>query len=415
MHILMLCPDCHMIDRRVLQQAESLVGAGHRVTLLSGFECDRESHFQQDGVDIHRYQYQDQSAVVAGVRSLAPKGLRPPAWARSLFARFRRIMERGSAFDRFVLAQAREFPADVVHVHDLVMLRHGEELAREWGAPLVFDAHEIYYEADGVPPFQRRLLARDERQCLPRVDLFITVNELIADYYEDRYGRRPLVLLNAPHLPPAGFDSRSRELLRQKAGLEPQAKVALFQGWFSQERNLLNLIRAMEFLPEDSFLVFIGYGEFEPRMQELAGSLPWGERIRFLGRVESEHILELTAGADVGVITYLPTSLNHQLCSPNKFFEYVNAGVPMVSHHLAFFQGFGGQDGLVLTGDFTTPQGLAQPLARLLSDDELRERMRQNCLAARGQLNWQVEETKLLAAYEPVLAKAAARGVDRES
>lgn len=409
MHILMLCPDCYMIDRRVTQQARTLVEAGHKVTLLSGFECERESHYQQDGVDIHRYFYQDRSAVVAGVRALAPKGFRPPAWARNLFHRFRRIFEGGDPFGRFVLQRARQFPADVVHVHDLALLRHGLELAQQWETPLVFDAHEIYYEEDGITGYQRRRLQRDERRAMDRLDLFITVNDLIADYYEAKYHRRPLVLLNAPYLPPEGFDRHSRQTLRQRAGLEPGAKIALFQGWFSHERNLLNLIRAVEFFPPDAYLVFIGYGEFEEQMTRLAASLPWGRRVRFLGRVESDDILELTAGADVGVIPYLPTCLNSQLCSPNKFFEFTNAGVPFVSHHLPFMQQLGGQHGIVLTGDFTTPEGMAQPIVRLLTDDELRAGMRGACLKARAELNWQVEGRKLLAAYQPVLAGARQR------
>lgn len=144
-------------------------------------------------------------------------------------------------------------------------------------------------------------------------------------------------------------------------------------------------------------------------MTRLAASLPWGRRVRFLGRVESDDILELTAGADVGVIPYLPTCLNSQLCSPNKFFEFTNAGVPFVSHHLPFMQQLGGQHGIVLTGDFTTPEGMAQPIVRLLTDDELRAGMRGACLKARAELNWQVEGRKLLAAYQPVLAGARQR------
>ena len=53
----MLSPDCYMIDRRILQEARSLLGQGYRVTLLSGFESPREEHYVQDGIEIHRYQY----------------------------------------------------------------------------------------------------------------------------------------------------------------------------------------------------------------------------------------------------------------------------------------------------------------------------------------------------------------------
>lgn len=406
MHILMLCADCYMIDRRVLQQAQTLMQAGHRVTLLSGFECQEDQDYVDDGLDIHRYAYRFEFPVVDYIRSLLPRGDRPTAFAKRAINSLRIRMGVETSFDKFVWRRAKHYRADVVHVHDLDMLRHGLKAAKAWDVPLVFDAHEIYYEEDELDLRTRRWLEQDEKRGLPQVDLFITVNHLIADYYENKYARRPLVLLNAPYRPKPGFDSRSRELLRERAGLGPTAKVALFQGWFSEERNLFNLMKAVKYFPDDAYLALIGYGEFEVQMRELWETLPWRDRIRFLGEVEFDDLLELTAGADVGVIPYLPTCLNSILCSPNKFFEFTNAGVPFVSHRLPFFEEVGGKHGIVLTGDFTSPEGFALPLVTLLRNDALRNQMHDNAVKASEELCWQVEGEKLLAAYEPVLAKA---------
>lgn len=408
MHVLMLCPDCYMIDPRVLRQARTLREAGHQVTLLSGFECAEDSSFIQDGIDIHRYHFNHTDPRWHPILRLPIPQAAKRATTRAIHIAGK-LLAQPTAFDFFVRSKARRFRADVVHVHDLPLLGNGMALAKEWDAPLVFDAHEIYYEEDNIPGPYRMVLERTERKAVPKMDLFITVNEFIADYYEKKYGVRPLVLYNAPRRPPEGFDARSRALLRHKAGLGTEAKVVLFQGWYSHERNLERLIRAVNYFPEDAHLALIGYGEYEDDLKQLAAAQPAGDRVHFLGRVEFSEMLELTAGADVGVIPYLPTCLNSILCSPNKFFEFTNAGLPFVAHSMPFIEKVGAGRGIALTGDLTSPEGFALPIVTLLKDDALRARMHDNCLKARQDLCWQAEGERLLKAYRPILAKVNGR------
>lgn len=403
MHVLMLVPDCQMIDRRVLQQARTLVGAGAKVTLLAGFECARAEEYDWEGVRIVRTQFDWDDTRLRRIRARLPDNDKLKMVVNRIWMKFIIRALSIKPYDTFVLAQAERFPADVVHVHDLPLLKHGAILAKRWSVPLVFDAHEIYYEQETLPPRVRRRLAREEARHVPDTSLFMTVNGAIADHYKSLYGKRPLVLMNCADPPPAGFDATSRADLRAMAGVSADAQVILYQGWISAERNLTTLVRAAEFLPANTYLLMIGYGVHEADLRAIVEGKPWAEKVKFLGRVEPDQILSLTAGADVGVIPYQPIDLNHTLCSPNKFFEYVQSGVPIVAHDLVFFREMGEQYGVVVVGDLSTPEGMAKAINTLAADKEALSRMRVSCAKAAEELNWDVEARKLLDGYRAMI------------
>lgn len=366
--VLMIAPDNSVIDRRILQEARSLIDAEYQVVLACGFECPREEHYFQDGIAIHRYKYD---------------------WSMP--------------WDRFVMDRLRQFPADVVHVHDLLLLPQGARIAAEWDVPLVFDAHEIYYETPSLSVQQRLLLARQERQYLPRVNLFITVNELIADYYKKLYGIRPLVIMNAIDSPQNLDIPKAAAKLRELAQLPTNSRIVLYQGWISADRNLETLVEAARYFPQDVYLVLIGYGEYEKELKALVENQPWRQKIRFLGPVKSDNLLGLTAGADLGVVPYQPIGLNHELCSPNKFFEYIQAGVPVVAQPLPFFQRMAEAYEIVTVADLSTAEGMAHAIVSLLEDQNQLNHMQQACQKAAKELNWETESRKLVAAYQRLL------------
>ncbi len=399
MQVLMMVPDCQMIDRRVLQQARTLVEAGHAVTLLAGFECAVEEHFDWRGVRVHRHVYDWDDERLKRLRARLPDNDRLRMLVNRAWMAVARRCLHVTPFDAFVISRGRAFPADVVHVHDLPLLKHGAILAREMKARLVFDSHEIYHQQEGLTPRLRRQLLRNERRYVRRCDVFITVNEAIADYFQRLHGRRPMVLLNCADRPPAGFDASSRADLRRRAGLPAEARVVLYQGWISPERNLAALVQAAASLPRDAWLVLIGYGAYESHLRSLAEGRPWADRVRFLGRVEPEEILALTAGADLGVIPYQPVDLNHRLCSPNKFFEYVQAGVPILAEALPFFEEMKARWGVVEVGRLGSPEGMAEAIRSLLNDSARLAGMREACRKAAAVLHWEAEGRKLLEAY----------------
>jgi glycosyltransferase involved in cell wall biosynthesis len=396
MRVVMLTNDCQMIDRRILQEAATLVEAGHEVHLLGGFECAQTADYLHRGVHVHRLTYDWDDERLKKIRSYLPANDRVRMLVNRTFMFFARRFFRVSPFERFIMEQAFAYPSDIVHVHDLPMLKPGLAVAKAWGVPLVYDAHELYYAQDVLPVKMQRKYYRLEKKLIRHVDLAITVNEHIARLMSERYGvPAPQVLYNAADEP---TDEVSTEPgLRERVGGD--GPIVLFQGWISAERNIETIVKAVPFMAEPAVLAIIGYGAHEATLRQIAKDLGVEHRVRFLGAVPSDQILHLTRGADLGVIPYLPIDDNHRYCSPNKFFEYVMAGVPILAHELSFFQDMGKRHGVVQCTDFTSPEKVGRTISELLREGKLTA-MQRSCVEARKVLNWRTEGEKLLKMYE---------------
>jgi glycosyltransferase involved in cell wall biosynthesis len=396
MRVTMLTNDSQMIDRRILQEAATLVAGGHAVHLLAGFECPEPGEYVAHGTQIHRYNYDWDDERLKKIRALLPRNDRVIALVNRAFMFLARRFFRITPFQRFILEKAYQYPADVVHVHDLPMLLPGLVLARGWGVPLVYDAHELYYAQEVLPKAIQKAYFKLEKKLICQADVVITVNEFIAQLMAERYRiARPYVLYNAAAVP-ATADSAAVPSLRARVG--GTGPIILFQGWLSAERNIETLVRAMPHIAAPAVLAIIGYGGHEPALRQLAHALGVQERVHFLGAVPSDEMLHYTRGAALGVIPYLPIDDNHRFCSPNKFFEYVLAGVPILAHELAFFQSMAERYGVVECTDFTSPEAVGSTINRLLRAGEL-DRMRTRCTAAGKILNWTTEGEKLLELY----------------
>ncbi|GAB4172252.1 MAG: glycosyltransferase [Coleofasciculaceae cyanobacterium] len=403
MKVLMLTPDSAMIDRRILLEAETLVNSGYSVTLLAGFECEKEEHYTYKGINIHRYQYDWDDERLKKIRKFLMNWFRRESLValvnRFYMALARRFFEV-TPYETFVIARAEQFQAGIVHVHDLPCLKIGAILAQKWKVPLVYDAHEIYYEQNCLPIRSQRLLERTEARYIDKVNLMITVNEAIAQYFQSKYSiAHPLVLMNCTNLPEKGIHPNARQELRCQLGLDTNTTIILYQGWISNERNLDTLVKSAAFFPPNAVLVIIGYGAYEATLKQIVTEQNLEKQVFFLGKVPSDEILNFTAGADIGVIPYLPIDLNHELCSPNKFFEYVLAGVPIITHKLPFFEQMAAQYGGVLVGDMSTANSIAEVINKLVNNTDKRTQLQQNLEQSSQVLNWKTEGEKLLAAY----------------
>src|SRR5205085_1270352 len=169
-------------------------------------------------------------------------------------------------------------------------------------------------------------------------DLSITVNEFIAEEMARRYHcRPPLVLLNCP-APPPGFDPAARyDLLRPRLGLDGARKIVLYQGWMAEGRGLENLVRAAPLLAGDAVVVLMGYGDYQAALARLAGAEGAG-RVFFLPAVPQRDLLAYCASADVGIIPYQAVDLNNYFTSPNKLFDFIQAGAPIVGSDFPFLR-----------------------------------------------------------------------------
>jgi glycosyltransferase involved in cell wall biosynthesis len=225
---------------------------------------------------------------------------------------------------RVILQVLRQTPK-VINVHSLALLPIGVLLKFLFRAKLVYDAHELETEVEGLNGLRQRLSRLVELICIPAVDLVITVGPMICDWYRKRYQINNVVaVLNCPPLKQVARRGR----LREELGIGPQKIICLYQGALCSGRGIELLLDTFENSGDDSVVfVCMGYGELEDTIKSIAARC---SRIYYFPAVPPSVVLDYTVDADIGFALIENTCLSYYLCLPNKLFEYAMAGVPLV-------------------------------------------------------------------------------------
>jgi glycosyltransferase involved in cell wall biosynthesis len=383
MRIVMLLHKSVEHDSRVRREAGALAGAGHEVCVVELVDL-RDSPRSLEGFS----------------RTSAS----PPGWMRR---RLPRPLYRAAFLVWFVRRGLRLRP-EVVHAHDAAMLLPGLLVARCTGALLVYDSHELATSVPYRERFWAWFVAAVERLSVPRADAVVTVSDGIAERLHERYdlAGRPTVLRNVSALVTDGPGSEGG--LRTRLGLGEQP-LLLHQGAAATGRGAEDLVRAVALLP-GVHLVFLGDGEAacEGRVRDLAVELDVADRVHLLGSVPLERLLEHTREADLGLSMLEDTCENHRLALPNKVFEYLAAGVPVVVNDLPELRRLVGQYGIGWVAGGASPVRLAATLRTALEqrDDPA---LAQRLAVAGRELRWEVEQRRLLELFEELASRRVRR------
>ncbi len=291
-------------DSRVRREASALAEAGHRVLVLELAEVPGGEQ------------------TLDGFRR---RSCMPPTWVRR---RLPSSLSRPLMLLWFVRGLVRARP-QIVHAHDAAMLLPGILGARLTGARLVYDSHEL---ATSVPYRERAwawFIGALERAVVPRCAAVVTVSDGIAARLRQRYrlAVTPTVVRNVSALEADGAGG-----LRARLGLARQTPLVLHQGAAAPARGCDVLVEAVARL-EGVHLVFLGDPEpgYGPQLSRMIAQHGVGDRVSMLESVPLAELLAYTAEADVGVSLLQDTCENHRLALPNKLFEYVAAGVPVIT------------------------------------------------------------------------------------
>jgi len=317
--------------------------------------------------------------------------------------RLRRRVLRPTRFRQVERRMARAaivFRPDVCWANDADTLRPAWAAARATGARLVYDAHEVIWDDRSLKPAWRLRWWLVEASHVRRASRVVTVCEPIADLMAKRYRiRRPVVVLNCPSATQTTASyAEERSPLREHA--RPGERIVLFHGSLSPHRGVEELIRAMPLLPRDVRLVVLGHGAHGSVLQALATESSAAERITFLPSVPAAELPAWLAGADIGTIPYLRIGRNHEFSTPNKLFEYMHLGIPVVVNDLPEVRRIVSEVGFGIVRDCSDPAQIAAAIEALLGEPARYAEMRANALAGAPRYTWEVEEPKLLAALD---------------
>ncbi len=292
--------------------------------------------------------------------------------------------------------------ADLYHGMAYMGVPIALDLARWTGGRVVYDARDIYVDAANLarlPRPMRWLVARAEHGWARRADRVITVNRPYAEVMAGRWGvELPLIVMNCSYrtIPPSPREHRFHDAI----GLDPAERVVVYQGGFSRDRGIEQLVEAIRDVP-GATLVLLGYGSLQAELEAIAADSATGGRVRVLPAVPPTELLAWIASADVVAMPIQPTTLNHRLTTPNKLFEAMAAGVPVVASDLPGMAPIVRETGCGVLVDPTDPRAIAAALRDVLatSPDEMAAWRERCSAAARETYNWERQMDLLLAEY----------------
>jgi glycosyltransferase involved in cell wall biosynthesis len=287
---------------------------------------------------------------------------------------------------------------DIIVANDLDTLLPAFLIARLKGRELVYDSHEYFTEAEGLTnrPLPKKVWLAVEGFIFPKLKHVITVNETIAGIYRALYHVKVHVVRNVPMLREEVVVA-SREAL----GLPSDKRIILLQGaYIDPDRGGMELAQSMEFLP-DALLLIIGSGRDLENIKREVTKKNLEERVRFIAKVPFRELQQYTAVADVGVSLDKPLHLNYAYSLPNKLFDYIHAGLPVLVSDLPELRRIVEGYNLGRVVSRVEPREIATALQEMFSDENGGV-WKLNALKAAKELNWQREQEVVRKVYEPL-------------
>ena len=275
-------------------------------------------------------------------------------------------------------------------------------ISRLKGSRMVFDSHEYFTETPELVhrPKVQNVWKKIEGFVVPKLPEMITVCDSIADLFREKYGIKCHVIRNIPPkktLPPKGD--------KQALGLPTDKHLLILQGsGINIQRGAEELVQAMQYL-DDCFLMIIGGGDVLPVLKQMVEQLQITDRVRFFPRMPYQQMMAYTQLAELGFCLDKDTNLNYRFSLPNKLFDFIQAGVPIIASHLTEIEKIIRQYEIGAFIESHEPETIATTIRMALADEGRMELWKQHLMVAALELCWENEEKKLLPIYAQQVEK----------
>jgi len=280
---------------------------------------------------------------------------------------------------------------DILVANDLDTLLPNVLVKKMRNKKLVFDAHEYFCGILEIQhrPRVKKIWQRIEKFCFPKTDVVVTVSKSIADKYQEEYGKNVSVVRNIPVL----------EIRENMNVTDNDKPVIILQGnAIHKDRGGEEIVEALPLINNANLLI-VGQGDMIPKMKARVTELNLQERVAFIGTVTPEKLRTYTTSADLGIALDKNVSLNHYYSLPNKLFEYIHAGTPVISSDLPERKRIIEQYDVGVVVPDLEPATVANAINSILNNKEKLNQLKANCMAATQELNWENEEKLLLKLY----------------
>lgn len=287
---------------------------------------------------------------------------------------------------------------DVIHFRGIIPIP--AILIRQWfnKSILIYDAHE-YFRGHLIfvhRPIRKNIWMYFEKRIIRHLHAIITVCEPLAELLKKDYPyvKTVEVIRSLPQL------NTNQKYVVKKSGSE---RLIIFHGYFLPGRALENIIKAMVKLKNDSIkLLLIGEGILENKLKNLTHEHNLNNKIQFHPFITSDQLIEFISRAEIGLSIIEPDCTNRKYALPNKFFEYIHAGLPVLASNIPTLQMYIDKYQVGQTVDPNDIDEIALAIDFMIANKENLKLWQENCRKAALKLNWQNEAEKLKQIYSGI-------------
>lgn len=359
-------------DPRVEKEARALILAGYQVTLL-GWDRSAQlpSHDLIAGIPCTRLPIQAEFARgIYNFRALA-------RWEWGLLT--------------WLVNHRNDY--DIIHACDFDTLLPSLLCKLLWGKRIIYDIFDFYADhLRATPQAIKKILRSADLMAIAWADAVIIVDDARYAQIHRAKIKRYAVVYNTPE--------DTKQINEPPPPLQDSSGLRLaYVGLLQVERGLFEMLEVLKKHPEWS-LDLAGFGGDAERICEIARGL---QNIYFHGRVSYKVALQLSQRADVLFATYDPSILNHKYSSPNKIFEAMMLGKPVIVARGTNMDRIVEKAGCGLVVTYGNVDELEAAIAQIQNNPELRVRLAQNArVAYETYYSWDIMRARLVALYKQV-------------
>ena len=357
-------------DSRVWKTSDSLNKMGFKAEVVALHRLGLKEIENKEGVSVKR------------IKILTLK------LPKLIFAKYIKFFE----FSLIVIWQYRNY--DFIHCNDLQALPIGLAIRffSKKKVKVIYDSHEYQTERKNIKSFEKFLFKFLERNLIRFADSVITVSESIANEYTRLYKiPKPQLVLNCPSY----VKQKKHDFFREKFSIDLRQSIFLYQGGLFPGRDIEVLIDVFsQYKDDENIIIFMGYGPLEGMIKDLSKK---SKNIFFHSSVDINVLLSYTGSADYGIALVDDTCLNHEYCLPNKIFEYLNAGIPIIASNRFEMKKLIQQTGIGVTTSNNSKDELRKSINLIKEMDY--KILQKNIKNASKIYNWEEQEKVLKKVY----------------
>lgn len=295
-----------------------------------------------------------------------------------------------------VYKKALELKADIYHLHDPELMFVGL-LLKSKGYKVIFDAHEDLPKQLSSKPYLNVIM----RVILPR--LFSLIEHVCFKYYDGLIGATPKITEKLTKINQTAQTVNNYPIFGELTGKEMSLRNTdvCYLGGISEIRGIRQMVTCLNYL-EQTNLMLAGSFNSDTLRKQIETEPGWS-KVKELGQVDRKQAAEVLSTSLAGLVLFHAVP-NHIEAQPNKLFEYMSAGLPVISSNFEMWKDIIEVNNCGLCVDPMNPKEIAEAILYLILNPTEAKKMGENGYGAvKNKYNWEQEKQKLISFYSKVL------------